>query len=460
MTTERRGFRFLWIFAALVAAATALEAALTYALMPRPGDASAAASAPARVESGGDGVTPNGAPSSEEIGLIGFAGRVIDSKKPKLTAYFERESYAPGASALLVVTDTARGITLRMFRAGGENRPTLPRDVMLGTPVDRPVAIGSVHGRRVVSVRIGDWPSGVYFARLVSGKRVGYATFVLRPARLGEHRIAVVIPTQTWQAYNFRDDNGDGRADTWYTWRTSHARLIRAFLDRGVPPHWKAYDAPFIRWITHSPWKVDYLSDAELRAVPNGRALADAYTLMIFEGHHEYVTTHEYDVVTEYRDLGGNLAFLSANDFFWKITLDGTMMTRMAEWRSVDRPEAALIGVEYLANDEGTHRGPWLIRDTSSTPWLFAGTELAPDDPVASGGIEIDHTAPSSPAGVHVIAEIPDLFGPGYTAQMTYYETKGGAKVFAAGAFELARVPADPDVSALLTNLLTKLSTP
>ena len=53
-------------------------------------------------------------------------------------------------------------------------------------------------------------------------------------------------------------------------------------------------------------------------------------------------------------------------------------------------------------------------------------------------GIEIDRTSPDSPKGVQVIAEIPDLFGPGFTAQMTYYETKGGAKVFAAGAFTLA----------------------
>ena len=36
------------------------------------------------------------------------------------------------------------------------------------------------------------------------------------PEKLGGHRVAVVLPTQTWQAYNFRDDDGDGKADTWY----------------------------------------------------------------------------------------------------------------------------------------------------------------------------------------------------------------------------------------------------
>jgi len=37
-----------------------------------------------------------------------------------------------------------------------------------------------------------------------------------------------------------------------------------------------------------------------------------------------------------------------------------------------------------------------------------------------------------------VVARIPDLMGPGYTADMTYYRTAAGGEVFAAGAFTLA----------------------
>ena len=50
------------------------------------------------------------------------------------------------------------------------------------------------------------------------------------------------------------------------------------------------------------------------------------------------------------------------------------------------------------------------------------------------------------------------LFGPGYTAQMTYYETRAGAKVFAAGAFTLAGSAWDPQVSILLDNVWARLS--
>ena len=59
-----------------------------------------------------------------------------------------------------------------------------------------------------------------------------------------------------------------------------------------------------------------------------------------------------------------------------------------------------------------------------------------------------------------MLAEIPDLFGPGLTAQMTYYETIYGAKVFAAGAFTLAGQALEPGVSRVLANLWGKVARP
>ena len=53
--------------------------------------------------------------------------------------------------------------------------------------------------------------------------------------------------------------------------------------------------------------------------MPSAATLASAYDLIVFPGHHEYVTTREYDLVEGYRDLGGNLMFLSANNFFWRV---------------------------------------------------------------------------------------------------------------------------------------------
>jgi hypothetical protein len=389
---------------------------------------------------------------ADELDLVGFAGRMPDSKKPKLTAYFLRESYLRGGTARLVITDSAKDVWVQFFRAGGEREETVPHDVMLGSAASANRSIGNVDGRRELSLRLGNWPSGMYYAQLTSGGRTGYAPFVLRPRVLGEHRVALVLPTETWQAYNFRDDDRDGRPNTWYAGGNT-ARLIRAFTDRGVPPHWKQYDAPFVRWLVQTGRDVDYLSDQDLRTVSSGARLADVYSLLIFSGHHEYVTKHEYDVVTGFRNRGGDLMFLSANNFFWKITIRDDVMTKVAQWRDLGRPEAALIGVGYRGNDRGKHRGPWIVRDTHSASWLFAGTKLGMGGRFGNAGIEIDKTTSSSPRQLHILAEVPNLLGPGLSGQMTYYETAAGAKVFAAGAFTLAGAVWDYDIEPLMENL-------
>jgi hypothetical protein len=380
------------------------------------------------------------------------------SHRPTVEAAFPLESYGPGGTAHLVITDKAPRVSIEIRHVGPEAGPVRGNDVMTGVPVTKKHTIGPVSGRRIVSVHLGNWPSGVYFVQLTApGGRVGYAPFVLRPKHLGEHRVAVVMPTQTWQAYNHRDDNGDGRADTWYACACQHtARLGRPFLDRGTPPHFKYYEIPFLRWLNSSHPDVDIISDAELKGA-SGHRLADAYSLLIFSGHHEYVTTHEYDAVTNYRDRGGNLIFLSANNFYWKIVIRGGVMTRVVKWRDLGRPEAALLGVEYFHNDSGEHRGNWIVRDAGRFSWLLDGTGLGNGGSISNGGIEADHVTSASPRSTRVVAEIPNLYGPGLTAQMTYYE-KAGAKVFAAGAFTLAGGIRQPKVQHLMDNLWKRLA--
>jgi hypothetical protein len=384
--------------------------------------------------------------------------------RPSVEAAFRGESVKQGTTASLVFFNRARGVTLQVFHTGPEHTPTVGNSEMQGEPVTSASPVGNATPGRLIHVRIGgNWPSGVYFARLAAADgRVGFAPIVVAPQHLGEHRVAVVEPTLTWQAYNLRDDNGDGKGDSWYArWSVHTVRLDRPYLNRGVPYHFRSYDLPFLHWLSWSGREADYLSDADLDEVSDVHALAAAYDLIIFPGHHEYVTTHEYGVVRSYRDLGGNLAYLSANNFFWQIIRHGRTIERTSQWRELGQPEDALIGTEYRGNDHGEHRGPWIVRDEAGAPWLFAGTNLSDGSTFGTGGIEIDKTASSSPKDVHVIAEIPDLFGAGFTAQMTYYETPAGAKVFAAGAFTLAGAAVtDPTVGELLTNLWDKLSQP
>ena len=104
-------------------------------------------------------------------------------------------------------------------------------------------------------------------------------------------------------------------------------------------------------------------------------------------------------------------------------------------------------------------RRPWIARASRHSSWVYAGTGLEPNSAFGDGGIEIDKTVEASPPSVQVLAEIPHLLGPGLTAQMTYYETPSGAKVFAAGAFALARtINRDPVIARLVTNVWERLT--
>ena len=405
------------------------------------------------------------------VGTYGFSrgSRKAVIRVLGIDAAFEHESYAPNSSAELELESDQPTLALQLFRAGSERIVTKANDTMNGEPMTEPVRIERADRRnrpRLLRVWIGDWPSGVYFAKLTgSDGRSGYAPFVVRPRKLGEHRVAVVMPTYTWQAYNFRDENGDGYGDTWYAGRTHRTLLGRAYLDRGVPPFFRTYDLNFLVWLARGERAgkdraVDFLADSDLATAPSSYELARSYDLLVFPGHHEYVTRREYLLVTGYRNRGGNLMFLSANNFFWRVDRKGPTLTRVAKWRDLGRPEAALLGVQYLANDHGGRKGPFVVRHSPHNEWVLAGTGLQQGSRFGHFGIEIDHITRRSPRGISVIAEIPNLLGRGRTAQMTYYETAKTAKVFAAGAFTLGGYARYLPVSQLLDNLWERMAKP
>ena len=236
--------------------------------------------------------------------------------------------------------------------------------------------------------------------------------------------------------------------------------MARPQANRGVPYRFRSYDLQFLQWLTQTGKKVDFYGDEDLeRFTP--AALRAAYDLLVFPGHTEYVTTAVYDRVTGFRDRGGNLMFLSANNFFRRIERSGQVLNLIDEWRDLGRPEAALCGVQYLANDRGRRQQPYTVVGADVAPWAFEGTGLSNGTGFGVYGIEIDARGPRSPANVQILAVIPNLFGKGRTAEMTYYEHPSGAKVFSAGVLNFGgQVLVWPEASRLLENLWKRLAPP
>jgi hypothetical protein len=319
-----------------------------------------------------------------------------------------------------------------------------------------PPAETRVDASGVVSLEVYYWPSGVYLARVQAGSAVRYAPFVLRPARFGSARVAVIEPTFTWQAYNFT-----GRG-SWYLDPTiDTVELNRPYTGFGLPPHFRAYDLGFLRWLARSGHAADFYSDVDLGSFRSADRLASHYDLIVFPGHEEYVTSRMYDLIERYRDLGGNLAFLSANNFFWRVDHRGSAIVRVARWRDIGRPEAALVGAEYVGWNERRFRNvPYVVSGAHLARWLFDGTRLRNGSRFGRYGIEIDSVTADSPPRTRILALAPNAFGRGFTAEMAYYETARGAKVFAAGVMNFGGSSDWPQISPLVENLWQHLSRP
>jgi hypothetical protein len=369
-----------------------------------------------------------------------------------ILAWFDRRSYAPGDVARLhFLRGAPARARLTVLRVGPNHGRRASRNEMTGAPV-------RIEGPRVaktsgvVNLQVGAWPSGLYAVRVTasSGRR-GFAPFVVTRGSAPGGRVAVVLPTNTWQAYNFRDADRNGVGDTWYADPAiPTVQLARPYMNSGVPP----YRPGFMRWLERMRPRPDFMTDDDLDAVTEGEALFARYDLVVFAGHEEYVTSHVYDVVTRYRDLGGNLAFLSSNTFFYRVRREGSRLRRMGRWIDVGRIDARLTGVHYVGwNERRFPNRPYVATNVSGAPWFFRGTGVDDGEQFGSSyGVEIDHVAAESPPGTLVLARIPDIFGRGRSATMTYYETPAGAKVFAAGAMNFDQ-PQSHVGWLLLTNL-------
>ena len=109
---------------------------------------------------------------------------------------------------------------------------------------------------------------------------------------------------------------------------------------------------------------------------------------------------------------------------------DRTTLRRCA-FAQIGRPEAALIGVQYRANDEAAGRAvrrPRRRRRRGSGPGRASPTARRSASRRRLRDRDRRET-PDSPPGTIVLAQIPDIYGPGITAEMTYYETPPGARL-------------------------------
>jgi N,N-dimethylformamidase len=250
--------------------------------------------------------------------------------------------------------------------------------------------------------------SGLYAARLQCGgasEDQEYIPFTVGPAPGRGRRIALVLPTASYQAYGNDHLGTDG----------GNGELLNNILNVLTPPdlflneHWEyggslydehsdgsgiCYssrlrpllqmrpkvqcllggfgssklwqfnaDTHIVDWLDAKGFDVDIYTDEELHHA--GYPLLEPYAVVLTGSHPEYTSTEMWDAYQAYTNHGGRLMYLGGDGFYWRIAyhedFPGIIELRRAE--TGVRAWAANPG-EYYQNFDGRYGGLWLRQGT------------------------------------------------------------------------------------------------
>jgi hypothetical protein len=433
--------------------------------------------------------------------LPGDASWSLAQPAGTVQAYTSQVSVAPGDNLdLHVNTNPAVPYQVRIYRLGwyggqggrlmtclpscsafrpGVVQPAAPPPdpttglVDAGWPVTDTVAIppGWLSGLYVADIVVGDGGGAILHGRMVP--------FTVRSAPGDHSAVLVMLPVNTWQAYNA----WGGKS----LYAPSGHAAVKVSFNRpyavGAIP---AYAYPLIRFLERRGYDVSYTTDVDVSAHPG--QLQD-HKLVIVDGHDEYWTMAMRQGFDNALADGVNLVFMGADIGFWQARLEDGGRT-IVEYRraSLDpesnpelktipfrdlptpMPECQLEGVElpYGKFNAGTGSPYVVAPGAAANPW-FQGTGLVPGDTVAGAvGYEWDDYVPGciSPAPVAGPAVLFDYSGSPPAAAVTYTAPSGG-RVFSAGTLRLIwslddwgfpSVPEDVRVQRFASNMLDGLS--
>ncbi|WFE33073.1 N,N-dimethylformamidase beta subunit family domain-containing protein [Micromonospora sp. WMMD975] len=430
-------------------------------------------------------------------------GRAADDRRRQIQGYASTTSVAPGESIdFHVAVNPAGRFHVSVHRigwyAGAGARTLLSSPELDGVPQPVPPADpanGALDCRWPVSWRLRvpeSWVSGLYVAVFTSAAGWRACTpFVVRDD-LRTAALCVVLPVTTWQAYNqwprdrrsgtslYNGYTPDGRRDPALRART--VSFDRPYADAGLPIHFDR-DQDAIQWLERNHYDVSYATSFDLHS---GRLDPARHRGLVFCGHDEYWSAEMRRATETARADGTSLAYLGANSVYWHArmphTPDGRPERLVAcakdwsdpaevttgptvRWRDLDRPEQALIGVQF--NGIVLTPQPLVVR--SANHWVWAGTGVADGDRIPrvvageADGLNRRLEPPAHVEDVLLSASPYPIRQSGRRVQGTHlYETPGGAVVFATGTLGWTmalnrRGHRDPRIERATANVLDRM---
>ncbi|MBI4901294.1 MAG: DUF4082 domain-containing protein [Actinobacteria bacterium] len=324
---------------------------------------------------------------------------------------------------------------------------------------------------------------GVYFAQLTRTDTGGRSQIMFVVRDDASHSdIVFQTSDTTWQAYNTY-----GGASLYQGVNQSRGYKVsynRPFIDRdGVTMRDYVYanEYPSIRFLEANGYDVSYISGVD---VAMGQGHLTNHKVFLSVGHDEYWSAGQRDAVTQARDAGVNLMFLSGNEVYWHTrwenSIDGTgtpyrtmvcykdtkesaqidPVSPTPTWRDPRyagfNPENSLSGTMYVGQGSNL---PLQVTSDQGKLRVWRNTGLSSMSPGTSAtlgsdlvGYEFDGVVDNgySPAGQinlsTTVASVPEIltdFGnqtaPGtLTNHLSYYKAASGARVFSSGSIQFA----------------------
>ena len=353
-----------------------------------------------------------------------------------------------------------------------------------------------------------NWVSGYYMAKLVitNGTYSGdssYIPFIVLPPASQHSAILVVVPINTWQAYN--------------TWGGeslyAHNPIPAAFkvsLNRPLLDASFGYNRPFyteyplVRFLEREGYDVSYVTDYEVDHNPQ---LLLQHRLVIDAGHDEYWTDAMRNNFEAARDAGTNLIFMGADTGYWQVRYEDSGRTIVgykelaiantppgnagdplqdsaditSDFRDppINRPEGNLMGVEYGEETPAVTPGDYsqtytVVAGASSDPWM-TGTLFHDGDTLPHlVGYEVDRYKPwrevVSIGTPTMLFHWDDGNGIGGGADAVRFTAPSGARIFSTGSIQFVwglddygayqHPSADPRLQQFMRNALADMTTP
>ena len=204
----------------------------------------------------------------------------------------------------------------------------------------------------------GNLRSGVYAARLRSGKAEEYIPFVVLPRRGREAKIAFLLPTFDYMAYANEHMMFNAPAGELWTGQLMNLQPVHVYLNEHreygcslydshsdgsgvsyssrlrpmlnmrpkVQTQWSGFfgsklrefnqDLFLVDWLEAMDQKFDVITDEDLHK--DGLEILRPYQVILTGGHPEYYTKRMWDAVYDFTHRGGRLMYLGGNGFFWR----------------------------------------------------------------------------------------------------------------------------------------------